>query len=178
MNKLLLACLALAVCAHAQTQPKVVFVGDQFMYNWQQSDAFKANPNWIGQGLLPTSLFGESNSVKAAFQDALNQHPAFVFIETGTSDISYQIDSTPIGLEWEQAAYDIIQMVKMAQKANVKVILGNAISIGYNSDFYNGWLQTYAQAQNIPLVNLQYWMVNGCESVIPPPPILAPGVHC
>jgi hypothetical protein len=107
--------------------------------------------------------------VAAAFQTALNLHPAIVFIETGTSDISWQIDSTPIGPEWEQAADAIIKMVQMAQRANIKVILGNAVAFGYNSDLYNGWLQTYAQAKNLPLVNFQYWMANGCASVIPPP---------
>ena len=45
-------------------------------------------------------------------------------------------------------------MVQMAQKANAKVILGNIVpNNAYCSDYYNGWLQTFAQATNIPIVN-------------------------
>src|SRR5882757_8931083 len=127
MNKLcLLSCLALAVSAHAQSAPKVVFTGDRFMYNWQQSAAFTSNKNWIGAGLDSFgSTFFASTYVAADFQRVLNQHPAFVFIETGSSDVFWQIDSTPLGAEWPDAARSIVQMVDMAQKAGVKVILGN-----------------------------------------------------
>jgi hypothetical protein len=167
--KLLLSCLVLAVSANAQTGPKVVFVGDLFTYNWQQSAAFKANQNWIGQGLSTTNWVDASTSVAGSFQTALNQHPAMVFIETGSSDISVQFDSQPLGAEWEVAADAIIQMVQMAQKANVKVILGNVAASGYNGDYFNGWIQTFAQAEGIPVVNFAYWLFNGCASVIPPP---------
>jgi hypothetical protein len=167
MNKLcLIFCLAFAFSAHAQTKSKVVFVGDAFTYNWQNSTAFKANPNWIGAGVSSSGSsfnFGLSTAVAADFQTVLNQHPAIVFIETGTSDTGYQIDSTPFGLEWETSATAIIKMVQMAQKANVKVILGNIVpNNAYFSDFYNGWLQTFAQANNIPIVNLAAALTNGC----------------
>jgi hypothetical protein len=93
----------------------------------------------------------------------LNEHPDIVFIDTGTSDTGYQIASTSFGLEWETSAAAIIQMVQMAQRANVKVILGNITPIyAYFSDFYNGWLQTFAQAKNIPLVNFASALTNGC----------------
>jgi hypothetical protein len=41
---------------------------------------------------------------------------------------------------------------------------------GFTADYFNGWLQTYAQAENIPVVNLQYYLFNGCFGVVPPPP--------
>jgi lysophospholipase L1-like esterase len=174
---LFLSCLAFAVSTHAQTAPKVVFTGDVFTYNWQQSPAFKANTNWIGAGLDSFgSLFQESTYVAADFQtNVINQHPDFVFIETGSSDIAWQIDSTPLGAEWPDAANAIVQMVDMAQKAGIKVILGN-VPMGNpnspglpdsNSDYFNNWLQTYAQAVNIPIVNLQYWLQNGCSGLSP-----------
>jgi hypothetical protein len=169
MNKLcLLSCLALAVSASAQTAPKVVFTGDTFMYNWQQSVAFKANKNWIGAALNSFgSTFFESTYVAADFQTVLNQHPDFVFIETGSSDVFWQIDSTPLGAEWPDAARSIVQMVNMAQKAGVKVILGNIPIPGFTGDYFNSWLQTYTQTVNIPIVNLEYWLQNGCSGVSP-----------
>ena len=48
----------------------------------------------------------------------------------------------------------MIEMVQMAQKANAKVILGNIVpNNAYCRDHYNGWLLTFAQATNIPIVN-------------------------
>jgi hypothetical protein len=167
--KLLLSCLVLAVSANAQTAPKVVFVGDSFTYGWQQSAAFTANQNWIGQGLSDPNWVDASTRVAGAFQTALNLHPAIVFIETGSLDVSIQFDSQPLGAEWESAADAIIQMVQMAKKANVKIIFGNVVAYGYNGDFFNGWLQTFAQAEGIPIVNFDYWLMHGCASVIPPP---------
>jgi hypothetical protein len=174
-SKLLLSCLALAVSANAQTAPKVVFVGDNLVYNWQQSSAFKANQNWVGQAVYDGTFTDASSRVAAHFQTALNLHPDIVFISTGTADVSVQYDSQPLGLEWEVAADAIIQMVQMAQNANVKVILGNVEAGGYIGDYFNGWIQTFAQAKRIPVVNLNYWIQNGCASVIPPPePVTAP----
>jgi hypothetical protein len=175
---LFLSCLAIVVTAHAQTAPKVVFTGDVFTYNWQQTPAFKANTNWIGAGLdkFGSSLFQESTYVAAEFQsNVINQHPDFVFIETGSSDIAWQTDSTPLGAEWPDAANAIVQMVDMAQKAGIKVILGNVPMGDPNfpglpdgkSDYFDNWLQTYAQEVTIPIVNLQYWLQNGCSSLSP-----------
>jgi hypothetical protein len=175
--KLLVFCLAFVVSTHAQITPKVVFTGDRFTYNWQQTPAFKANANWIGAGLNSFgSLFQESTYVADDFQaNVINLHPNFVFIETGSSDISWQTDSTPLGAEWPAAANAIVQMVDMAQKAGIKVILGS-VPMGSpsspgvpdsNSDYFNNWLQAYAQAVNIPIVNLQYWLQSGCPGVSP-----------
>ncbi len=160
MNRLcLLSCLALAVSAHAQNLPKVVFTGDETTYTWQQSAAFQANANWIGagiQGVPEGDHTGYSITVLDEFQtNVLNQHPAFVFIETGASDIAWNSDSSPYGLEFEETADAIIEMVQMAQKAGIKVILGNVVTAGFQSDHFNLWLQAYTQAENIPLVNFQ-----------------------
>jgi hypothetical protein len=149
------ACLlVLASTVHAQ---KVIFTGDEFTYTWQQSAAFQSHANWIGKGVPKTGMFtGDTGLVLDAFQtNVINQHPAFVFIETGGTDIAYFSDSTPYGLEWEQTADDIIEMVHMAQTAGIKVILGNIVTSGFDSDHFNLWLQAYTQAENIPLVNFQ-----------------------
>jgi hypothetical protein len=55
MNKVVCCLFAflLSSAAHAQTNPKVVFVGAGFTYNWQQTPQFTANKNWIGAG-IPT----------------------------------------------------------------------------------------------------------------------------
>jgi hypothetical protein len=175
--KLLLSCLALAVSANAQTGPKVVFVGDNLVYNWQQSAAFKANQNWVGQAVDNSDPL-VSYQVAANFQTALNLHPDFVFISTGSTDVSVQTDSQPFGLEWEIAADAIIQMVQMAQNANVKVILGNIEAPGYNGSYFNSWIQTFATAKGVPVVNLNYWIQHGCAEVIPPPEPVTGATTC
>jgi hypothetical protein len=103
-----------------------------------------------------------SGVVLSEFQtNVINQHPAFVFLETGASDIAWTSDSTPYGLAWEGAADNIIGIVKMAQAAGIKVILGNIVIAGFESDHFNGWLQAYAQAENIPIVNFQSLLIAG-----------------
>jgi hypothetical protein len=165
---LFLSCLALAVSAHAQTAPKVVFTGDTLVHNWQQSASFIANKNWIGAG-INTRPPAASAIVVADFQsNVINQHPAFVFIDIGWADLSLQSDANPMGLSWEFAADAIIQMVQTAQAAKIKVILGNVPvwnGDNFDSDFFNGWLQTYAASKNIPVVNFQPWLTVGCADV-------------
>jgi hypothetical protein len=165
---LLLPCLALAVSGYAQPAPKVVFTGDTFVYNWQQTPKFIANKNWTGAG-INTRPPAASAIVVADFQNnVINQHPAFVFIDTGWADLSLQSDANPMGLSWEFAADAIIQMVQTAQAAKIKVILGNVPvwnGDNFDSDFFNGWIQTYAASKNIPVVNFQPWLTVGCADV-------------
>jgi Bacterial Ig-like domain (group 2) len=149
MNKLPLACLAIAMSAHAQTVPKVAFVGDQFTYVWQQSAAFKANPNWIGTAIEHEFGYAASEGVAAAFPAVLNQHPDYVFLETGRSDLAEgNSPAAKVGLQFEDAAIGIIDIVQMAKKANVKIIIAN---IG--DPFTDTWLQAFAQNENVPIVN-------------------------
>jgi hypothetical protein len=148
MNKLcLLSCLVLAVSAHAQSAPRVAFVGDQFTYVWQQSAAFKANPSWIGAGTPLTFSYANSFAVAAAFPGVLSQHPDYVFLETGDADMAEgNSQGTRQGLQFEGAAIAIIDIVQMAKKANVKIIIGS-------DGFGGGWLQDFANNENVPLVN-------------------------
>jgi hypothetical protein len=149
-----LACLVLVVSAHAQTAPKVVFTGDSFTFAWQNTPQFTANPNWIGAGVNVCCLSGGSNTVAADFQtNVINQHPAFVLITTGESDVTSIHDSTPLGVEWHVYEEAIMQMVDMAQQANIKVILGNTPAQGYDGQFFNVWLGQYGLANHIPVVN-------------------------
>jgi hypothetical protein len=93
--------------------------------------------------------------------NVINRHPDFVFVETGASDIAWTSDSVPYGLAWEGAADSIIAIVKMAQAARIKIILGNIVTGGFQSDHFNGWLQAYAQAENVPIVNFQSALMTG-----------------
>jgi hypothetical protein len=167
MNKLcLLACLFVSVAATAQTGSTVVFTGDDFVYGWQQNAAFTANKNWIGAGVArgTGSYWGFTEAVLNDFQtNVISKRPAFVFIDTGSSDIAIPTDSTPYPAEWESTAGEIIQMVQMAQAAGIKVILGTVFtsSPGFVSDHFNGWLQTYATAENIPFVNFESALATG-----------------
>jgi hypothetical protein len=179
MNKLcLLACLFVSVAATAQTGPTVVFTGDDFVYGWQQNAAFTANKNWIGAGLAKGagSYWGFTEAILDDFQtNVISKHPAFVFIDTGSSDVAIAPDSTPYPAEWENTAGEIIQMVQMAQAANIKVILGTILTsppTGFISDHFNGWLQGYAAAENIPFVNFESALITGPCSPCSPTPLL------
>jgi hypothetical protein len=167
MNKVrllarLLSCLLISA-VHAQT-PKVVFTGDGFTYLWQQTSQFTANKNWIGAGINVGCCYGEgSKNVSDAFQtNVINQHPAFVHIVTGGSDASDARDAIPYGATWQQYAHAIMNMVGMAQKANIKVILGTLPTDtgaepkgedAWSTQDFNSWLENYGLTNNIPVVN-------------------------
>jgi hypothetical protein len=168
MNKVVCCLFAflLSSAAHAQTNPKVVFVGAGFTYNWQQTPQFTANRNWIGAGIpTPYSITDPGTTdVAANFQrDVVNQHPAFVHILTGGSDIGIIRDAVPQGVAWHMMANSVIAMVAMAQKANIKVILGNIPwddgGLQANGDdpgntqMFNAWISQYGATHNIPVVN-------------------------
>jgi hypothetical protein len=171
---LFLFCLALAVNAHAQS-PKVAFVGDQFTYAWQQSAAFKANPNWIGAGTSSNCcLYGTSIYVSTAFPAVLAKHPDYVFVETGNSDlVEGNSAATRWGMQFEDVAEGLISIVQAAKKANVKIIIANIYD-----DFTNTWIQGFAQNENIPVVNFGDALSKACykgyqpsqPGIAPPPP--------
>jgi hypothetical protein len=152
MNKLILTfCLVLVVPVGAQT---VVFTGDHVAYTWQATPQFLGNSNWIGAGVNVCCYSGGSGAVEAAFQaNVINQHPAFVFITTGEADLETIHDPVPIGVAWDNYAQAIMQMVSMAEKAKIKVIIGNTPALGYNAQTLNVWLGQYAAANHIPVVN-------------------------
>jgi hypothetical protein len=153
--KLFLLCLflGLAVSAHAQSTPKVVITGDGPVYQWQQTSQFLANKNWIGAG-LNLCCYTSSYQVVQDFQtNVINQHPAFVVIEIGQSDLETIHDPCPIGCAWAGWAADLQDMVQMAQKANIKIIIGNVLGYGSNGQNLNVWLDNYAAANNLTVVN-------------------------
>ena len=160
--KLFLSCLAFVVSAHAQVPSKVVFVGDQFTYAWEQTPQFLNNHNWIGAGInIQPAAYVDSAQVVAGFQaNVIEQHPAFVFIETGEADLQAPEFYPPagpywtLGIVWSNYQYFIQQMVAMAQKAKIKVIIGNVPMTGYGGELFNLWLGQYGLANNIPIVNL------------------------
>jgi hypothetical protein len=165
MNKAvfcLVSCLLVST-VHAQTTPKVVFTGDNFTLAWQQTSQFTANKNWIGAGVSVGCCYGTgSGNVEADFQaNVINQHPAFVHILTGGSDISLVRDAIPYGVAWHQYEEALVAMVGMAQKANIKVILGNIPTVDtppigddpQSVQLFNTWLANYGLTNNIPVVN-------------------------
>jgi hypothetical protein len=159
MNKLcVLACLFVSFAATAQTAPKIVFVGDDLTASWQASSEFTANKNWVGEG-FDVGLFSGSGEVLQDFQaGVINQHPAFVHIMTGFSDAETVKDSTPTGVVFGFWQANVVEMVAMAKKANIKVILGNLMYLpNYVPSgaiaFMNPWLDEYGRANNIPVVN-------------------------
>jgi hypothetical protein len=161
-----LSCLVLASSAFAQTQPKVVFVTDVALSGWLQSPSFTSNPNWI------VAPIGVASGVDPhAFQiSVINQHPAYVFIDVGTDRMTFIGGSAHgIGDNWGAVVSSLEPIVQMAQAARIKVILGNIAVAGPAGDLFNSWLQTYSSASNIPVVNFEYWLQNGCYGVVATP---------
>jgi Bacterial Ig-like domain (group 2) len=159
---ILFAGLVPATALAATPAPTVVFTGDYFTVLWQADPSFTANTNWIGAGVEGELGFGNgSGAVAADFQaNVINQHPAFVHILTGGSNIAGIIDSTPLGPRWHQYEEAIVTMVQMAKAANIKVIFGNIPSMATDEgsdpqavQFFNAWLARYGLANNIPVVN-------------------------
>jgi hypothetical protein len=167
MNKLILIfCLVLVIPVRAQVAPKVVFTGDHVAYTWQATPQFLGNSNWIGAGVNICCADG-SFVVEEAFQaNVINQHPTFVFITTGEVDLEAIHDPVPIGVAWDIYAQAIMQMVSMAEKANIKVIIGNTPAQGYWAQTLNVWLGQYAAVNHIPVVNFHDALCQ-CTGVTP-----------
>jgi hypothetical protein len=145
--------------ALAVTPSKVVFIGDALTAAWQIDPSFTANANWVGVGFSGGAIPAGSETALANFQtQVINQHPAFVHIMVGYDD-ALLLDSFPLYIRLADYEYNIQQMVAMAKKANIKVIIGNSVYIPANGIapqallFYNAWLDQYGRASGIPVVN-------------------------
>jgi hypothetical protein len=153
-------CLMVSSFTHAQTAaPKVIFVGDDILAGWQATSGFTANKNWVGKGVMYGNLPGTWSVLDNFQTNVVNQHPAIVFIMTGFSDATTPKDSTPnfvVQAFWQSK---VSQMVAMAKKANIKVILGNMIYLMNNGEvletvnIMNAWLDQFGRANGIPVVN-------------------------
>jgi hypothetical protein len=139
------SCLLLSaftpLAAHAQLSPnyhrlaappnssRVVFIGDYITYEW--ASAFAANPNWINQGDANVND-GASGSTLARFQsDVVNLHPVIVHILVGAYDSYFVSDQSAIYAIGTFVS-NLDAMVKEAQAANMKVILGTTPPISTN----------------------------------------------
>jgi hypothetical protein len=136
--------------------PKVVFIGDWITYNW--TSAFAANPNWINQG-LPADTFtgyGSVSEVGAQFQaDVVSLHPAIVHILLGQGDADW---TTPEGFANAVPEFEghLEALVKEAQAANIKVVLGIEPPIFATAgqlELMNSVIASYGAANNIPVIN-------------------------
>jgi GDSL-like Lipase/Acylhydrolase family len=156
--------LSAFLCASAaNTSPKVVFIGDQFTYGW--TSAFAANPNWINQGWQNTNVLpgcadlcegGTSGATLARFQaDVINLHPAIVHIMVGVDDADVDDDES-YPYAYGSFLTSLEAMVKMAQAANIQVVLG--IESPQWSDLaplepINSIIANYGAEKNIPVIN-------------------------
>jgi hypothetical protein len=180
MNKLcVLACLLVSVAATAQTSPKVVFVVDQALSSWLTSPSFAANPNWIA-----APVWREYSGVGYFQTNVINQHPTYVFVDIATYAMLQPGYTHGLSNDWSDVVSALQPLVQMARAANIKVILGNAVIEHANrvpmpnqpyfvgtvsGDVINTWLQSYGTANNIPVVNFEYWLANGCYGVVATP---------
>jgi hypothetical protein len=171
MKSLLL--FLVSTVALAATPPKVVFIGDSLTAAWQADPSFRTNANWIGEGTSNDSLQTGSATALADFQtQVINQHPAFVHIMVGYDD-ALLLDSFPLYVRLADYEYNIEQMVALAKKANIKVILGNSVYLpaeGIQPQAivnYNAWLDQYGRTNNIPVVNYSAMMSTGIAPYYP-----------
>lgn len=162
--------LMLAGVAHAATpQPKVVFIGDDMLYAWQNSGLF-AQPNWVGQGFSTAGNYGfvGSNYMVSQFPSIVALHPAVVYIMAGASDMVILVPNQ--GWLLQRFAANMTNIVNQARKAGIKVILTTVPSMPVNGNdqpltvlLFNEWIERFAAANTIPLVNL-HDMLCGCVS--------------
>jgi lysophospholipase L1-like esterase len=162
--------LLATLTASAQSKPKVVFIGDQFTFNW--SSAFAANPNWINQGWAGSlyidncyPYYCAGGMSGAALQQlktgVINLHPAIVHIMVGSDDVdsptSEGIEASPI---YPTFLSNMQAMIETAKAANIQLILG--IESPQWLDGNGAWapieplnsiVATLAAQNNIPVIN-------------------------
>jgi GDSL-like Lipase/Acylhydrolase family len=169
---LLLSALASLANAATTAPPKVVFIGDYITYEW--ASAFAVNPNWINKGdQVPGT--GNSGSTLARFQsDVVSLHPATVHIMVGAYDGYFVSDQSAI-YAFQSFLSNLDAMVKEAQAANIKVILGTTPPISTNVSGYvtqiNAAIAGYAAAHNIPVIDYAD-LLCGCASLSTTNPFL------
>ena len=135
----------------SQLRPRWVFVGDYITHEW--ASAFAANPNWINQG-EPTP--DEEPSLASFQSDVVSLHPAIVHIMIGAYD-GYFISDQSVLVDFQDFLSNLDTMVKEAEAANIKVILGTTPPIATNYTSYttqiNAATAGYGAAHNIPVID-------------------------
>jgi lysophospholipase L1-like esterase len=153
----------------------VVFIGDSISAIWgseQGGPEFAQHPNWIDEGIGGQT----SSQVLARFQtDVIDLHPQIVHILIGTNDVypgwSLEPSEDTAGNGIDSAA-NVEAMVQMAQANYVHVILATIPPWGCDAanctlaeaadstpsrygriNTWNAWIEEYALAQGIPVVD-------------------------
>jgi lysophospholipase L1-like esterase len=153
----------------------VVFIGDSISALWGNGDEgpeFAQHPNWIDEGVSGQT----SSQVLARFQtDVIDLHPQIVHILVGTNDVypgwTLQSSEGASGNGIDSSA-NVEAMVQMAQANYVHVILATIppwgcdaanCTLAENADStpsrydrinsWNAWIEEYALAQGIPVVD-------------------------
>jgi hypothetical protein len=181
MNKLYSALAMFGMVLFANTTasaatatPKVVFIGDYITANW--TSGFAANPNWINQGVNGAAYGGPETLPD--IDAAIALHPAIIHILMGAN---VSVDASPNSVANSVIAFatSLDQMVKKAQAANIKVIIGLTPSAGdigfgdYDSGFFNDIVAAYGTAHNIEVVNYADALCECISSVSPKTPPLS-----
>ena len=150
--------LSFALGASAQPQPKVVFIGDAFNVLWQQSPQFQANANWVPMGFQaqgPGAGKGTGPAL-AELQTIVQQgqHP-IVHLLVGEADADGGSPGNQDAFLFRAFASNMEGMISMAQKANIKLIIGTIPFTLHGDDIgtFNKWLTLYCNLHNVPLVD-------------------------
>ena len=148
--------------------PKVVFIGDQFTYNWGTTPgAFPSN--WLNQGWMSPPLAtgescymtcegGTSESTADRFQaDVVDLHPNIVHIMVGSDDADSD-DAPSVPFIYPNFLSSLETMVNQAKAANIQVILGLESTLWPaegqpHMSALNSLVASYGAENNIPVIN-------------------------
>jgi hypothetical protein len=160
LSTLVGALLFAAGGAQAQQQPQVAFIGGELTSLWQASPQFQTNRGWepfgfatnfspgVGIGTLPA--LAELQQIIAKGQKPI----IHLMVEEADAD-GADGDSNPQALILSTYAHNFEQIIKTAQAAKLKIIVGlEPFSLFYaNVTQLNAWTEQYCLAHNIPLVD-------------------------
>jgi hypothetical protein len=150
------AILTAAVAHAADAAPKVVFIGDNFTFEW--ASAFAANPNWINKGTEITEYPQEADASALAADFSHNVvalHPAVVHIMLGIGDAA---DDHNVSQSVNGKVLSALQsMLQQAKAANIQVVLGLEPLLATNNSkvlqMLNAIIATFGEEHNIPVIN-------------------------
>jgi hypothetical protein len=173
-RSLLIITAVLLASAGAQAQ-KVAFIGDDFTYNWQSQPQFTANTNWEKKATYLPFAPGEGRGTAAAIIQLQaiiksGQKPV-VHLLAGENDSDGVTPGNPGAVLFEGFATNVVTIIKMAQSAHLKLIVGTIpfSDIGSVSAM-NQWLMMYCAEHGVPVVNYAFALNSGtgfAASIVP-----------
>jgi hypothetical protein len=152
---------ALTITAHAQ---QVAFIGDNFIADWGGQPQFTAHSNWKDYSTVQTFeggfLSGSGTALATLHNVIATKKPNLIVFEAGEEDMERTTPGNIFPLTMAEWATNIVAVINAAQTAKIPLILG---TIPYSAlgdpTAFNQWLQVYAAAHSVSVVNFG-WALN------------------